>query len=158
MAAVCGSLYNYGQTPDSGKFFLPDLRGRFIRGLDRGANRDANRTIASEQLSRNKRHTHTSTHSISGGDHSHAMRGLKVKLGTTSGIQSSAPRITLGSGQHYYIGFPTTDENTQASGTVIHDSGNLSQSLTLTINNDPVATTEDESRPVNIALIYIIKN
>lgn len=31
---------NFGNSPPNGQFYLPDLRGRFIRGVDDGANRD----------------------------------------------------------------------------------------------------------------------
>ena len=37
---------------------VPDLRARFIRGWDHGANRDPNRTRGSWQEARTKRHTH----------------------------------------------------------------------------------------------------
>jgi microcystin-dependent protein len=32
--------FNFGANPPAGQFYLPDLRGRFIRGADDGANRD----------------------------------------------------------------------------------------------------------------------
>lgn len=31
---------NFGAQPPAGQFFIPDLRGRFVRGQDAGANRD----------------------------------------------------------------------------------------------------------------------
>ena len=157
LATVCASLYNYGQTPDSGKFFLPDLRGRFVRGWDHGANRDSNRTLASEQLSRNKRHSHTTSHSISGGNHTHGIKQIRRVGSNPSGLVGGGTNrnITLGSGQTYHVGYQNSSGSTS---NVIFNSGSLSLSLSLTVNNDPTSTAENESRPINIALIYIIKN
>ncbi len=36
--AVVG--FNFGENPPNGQFYLPDLRGRFVRGADNGAQRD----------------------------------------------------------------------------------------------------------------------
>lgn len=34
--ALCGNLFNNGQIPDADKFYLPDLRGRTVVGLNTG--------------------------------------------------------------------------------------------------------------------------
>ncbi len=154
LAAVCAA-FSAGL---SGQFRVPDLRGRFIRGWDHGANIDktANRTRGSEQLDRNKRHFHSSSYSVSttGGNHSHPIR--RIRLNENNG----AVDITLGSGQSYNVGYSNNDGALVSAGSAVKDSGNLSlsSSMSLTIHNDPIATADDESRPRNIALIYIIKN
>ncbi len=134
---------------------VPDLRARFIRGWDHGANRDPNRTRGSWQEARTKRHSHSAQYSVSttGGNHGHAIR----KISLQPSIANEA--ITLGSGQSYQIGYATN--NNGDTNQAISTSGNLSLSSTmnLTINHDPVNafTDEDDTRPQNIALIYIIK-
>ena len=149
LSTLLGSTYNNGQTPASGNFFLPDLRGRFPRGWDHGAGLDSGRTRGSTQTNENKQHTHSSsgTATVTGGNHSHTIRRLALNQNFNSG-----QHITLGSGQSYYMGF---NNSVDAGGTIIGNSGNLtlSGSISLTINNQ--GTTE--SRPENIALIYIIK-
>ena len=158
LAAVCSQTYNKGQTPPAGEFFLPDLRGRFVRGWDHGANVDqtANRTRGSEQGDRNLRHTHSTQHSATttGGDHAHAIRGIRLNE-MVNGVY-----VTLGSGQSYYASYANNDNVLTPAGTVVKTSGNLSlsTSISLTVNNDPVATGDNESRPKNVALIYIIKS
>ncbi len=57
--ALGGTASPYGQTLQT--FNLPDLRGEFIRGLDKGRGIDANRTIGSNQSSQNLAHTHSYT-------------------------------------------------------------------------------------------------
>ena len=61
--------------------------------------------------------------------------------------------ITLGSGQSYQIGYSTS--NSGSTNQAILDSGSLSMSGTvgITINNNG----GNESRPRNVALMYIIK-
>lgn len=152
LAAVC-AVFSAGL---SGQFRVPDLRGRFIRGWDHGANVDktSNRTRGSEQGDRNQRHTHSTQHSATttGGSHNHSIRKISLQPSIAN------VGITLGSGQSYQIGYATNEAgNTTAA---IGSSGNLSlsTSISLTINADPIVTTDNESRPINIALIYIIKN
>ena len=136
---------------------VPDLRARFIRGWDHGANRDPNRTRGSWQEARTKRHTHSAQYSVSttGGNHSHPIR--RIRLNENNG----AVNITLGSGQSYNVGYSNNDGALVSAGSAVKDSGNLSLSSTmsLTINHDPfnAFVGEDDTRPQNIALIYIIK-
>ena len=61
--------------------------------------------------------------------------------------------ITLGSGQSYQIGYRTSDSG--STNQAIIDSGNLSMTGTvgITINN----TGGNESRPRNVAMMYIIR-
>src|SRR5690606_26931263 len=105
--------YTFGGSGDS--FNVPDIRGRFIRGLDDGANRDVGRTLGSIQSDSNKQHNHggktgvqdtSHTHSgttNSGGAHSHQM---KIVDNSTSGPVDNGggwqfkTRETSTSGEH----------------------------------------------------------
>ena len=168
LATVCSDTYNNGQTPSSGNFFLPDLRGEFIRGWDHGRGTDASRTRGTPQASKNKQHTHSSSNSVTvtGGDHSHQIRQVRrVGMGESSAQElvegnSSAQRINLDHGQEYHIGYHKTDNYIALANTPVKSSGTLTStgSATITINNDPFTVSGiDESRPRNISLIYIIK-
>ena len=134
---------------------VPDLRARFIRGWDHGANRDPNRTRGSWQEARTKRHSHSAQYSVTttGGNHGHSIRKISLQPSIAN------VGITLGSGQGYQIGYATnfSGDTNQAIAT----SGDLSlnSTMNLTINHDPVNafTDEDDTRTQNIALIYIIK-
>lgn len=154
LAAICSNTYNKGQTPPSGEFFLPDLRGEFIRGWDHGRGKDAGRTRGSEQSSQNKQHTHTvasSSISNSGGNHGHSIRPLRLNQ------NNGAVGITLGSGQSYNVGYANNDGGLVGAPHAVKNSGNIghliSSSLSLTLNQNGGT----DARPDNIAMIYIIK-
>ena len=154
LASICGNTYNKGQTPPSGEFFLPDLRGEFIRGWDHGRGKDSGRTRGAEQSSQNKQHTHTvasSSISNSGGDHGHSIRPLRLNQ------NNGAVGITLGSGQSYNVGYANNDGGLVAANNAVKNSGNIghliSSTLSLSLNNNGGA----DARPDNIAMIYIIK-
>ena len=161
LSALLSNTYNYGQTPSSGNFFLPDLRGEFVRGWDHGRNKDTNRVRGSRQDTANLSHTHSvasSSISNSGGSHSHAMRGLHLQYQGNNQLTHYTPNITLGSGQTYYLGFPNTQTNTQAANTVIHMSGNIGHTISSTLSLSLNTNGHNESRPHNVALMYIIKH
>ena len=154
LAAVCGNTYNDGQTPPSGEFFLPDLRGRFVRGWDHGRGLDSGRTRGSGQTSQNKSHTHTvasSTITNSGGNHSHPIRRLRLNQ------NNGSVNITLGSGQSYNVGYANSNSGLVSAGNAVQNSGSIgssiNSSLSLTLNSNGGS----DSRPTNVAMIYIIK-
>tara|TARA_R100000234_G_scaffold119202_1_gene101488 strand:+ start:1043 stop:2254 length:1212 start_codon:yes stop_codon:yes gene_type:complete len=141
--------YKYGGSGNN--FNVPDLRGQFVRGVNTSnSGTDSNRGIGSSQSSQNQSHNHSYSNNsitVSGANHTHSIR----KLSLQPSIASVA--ITLGSGQGYQIGYATnfSGDTNQA----INTSGNLSMSgsVGITINN----AGGNESRPSNIALMYIIK-
>ena len=140
--------YKYGGSGNN--FNVPDLRGQFVRGVNTSnSGLDTNRGIGTTQTSANQSHNHTygnSSITVSGANHKHNIR----KINLQPSIANVA--ITLGSGQSYQIGYATNDGgNTNQA---VLNSGNLSMSgsVGITINN----AGGSESRPSNIALMYII--
>jgi len=143
--------YKYGGSGNN--FSVPDLRGEFVRGWASNTNdstRDQGRGIGTGQSDDITAHNHSYSNSsitVSGGNHNHSIR----KLSLQPSIANEA--ITLGSGQSYQIGYATNfnGDTNQA----INTSGDLSLSgnVGITINN----TGGSETRPRNVALMYIIK-
>jgi len=158
-AAVSRSTYSalfsvigttYGSGNGSSTFNLPDLRGEFIRGFDNGRGVDSGRSINNPQGSANQSHNHSYGNAgitVSGANHRHNARGFSLQPSVAS------VAITLGSGQSYQIGYRTSDSG--STNQAILNSGNLSMSGTvgITINN----TGGNESRPRNVAMMYIIR-
>ncbi len=152
--AIVGNIYS-AATPPSGEFFLPDLRGSFIRGWDHGRGVDPGRTRGSTQNDSNKSHTHTvasSSISNSGGDHGHAIRPIRLNQG------NGAVNVTLGSGQSYNVGYAFNDnQGNVAANNAVKNSGNFAGNITSTLSLNLNLSGGDESRPKNLALMYIIK-
>lgn len=71
--AAIGTLYGAGNGTTT--FSLPDLRGRFIRGLDGGANVDSGRTIGSTQDDSLQQHGHVLYRGDGGGYEGPQVRG-----------------------------------------------------------------------------------
>ena len=146
--AVIGTTYGSGN--GSSTFNLPDLRGEFVRGFDNGRGVDSGRSINNPQGSANQSHNHSYGNAgitVSGANHRHNARGFSLQPSIAS------VGITLGSGQGYQIGYRTSDSG--STNQAILNSGNLSMSGTvgITINN----TGGNESRPRNVAMMYIIR-
>ena len=141
--------YKYGGSGNN--FNVPDLRGQFVRGVNTSnSGTDSNRGIGSSQSSQNQSHNHSYGNNgitVSGANHNHSIRKISLQPSIAN------VGITLGSGQSYQIGYATnfSGDTNQA----INTSGNLSMSgsVGITINN----AGGNESRPSNIALMYIIK-
>jgi hypothetical protein len=65
----------YGNGDNTTTFALPDLRGRFIRGLDSGANVDSGRVLGSKQDDSLQQHGHNMYRGDGGGGEGPQTRG-----------------------------------------------------------------------------------
>ena len=127
------------------RFNLPDLRGRFIRGVDSGTGRDpdvnkreacskgGNQTgVGSVQDDAVQEHTHYQS------DHEHTYK----RPTTTAGIS------VVASSFHAYLS-PSSDVTTSSASGAIKGAK--------TYKTKDKVRTGDESRPKNAAVFYIIK-
>ena len=123
---------------DSNHFNIPDLRGMFVRGwanTKTGTNDDG-RTFAQAQSSRNKSHSHTGSASSTVTDpgHRHPVKGH-------GGDDDGGDQLT-GSNNN------ATRENAVTDATT---------GITVATNVTIAADGEDDARPDNIAMMYVIK-
>jgi len=138
--AVIGVIYGAGD--GSSTFNVPDLRGEFIRGFDNGKGIDSGRSIASSQGGSNLSHSHTatSTSSVTDSGHFHSTNVDNSNLFPANG----GTTIGFGGGGSY----PATNFGTMANATT-----GVTVATSTSVANDGGS----ETRPRNIAMMYIIK-
>ena len=150
--AVIGTQYGTGN--GSTTFNLPDLRGEFVRGFDNGRGVDSGRSINDPQSSANKSHNHTATTAISDPGHFHQSfrSGNAGERQHNSNLTSSNfPSSGTGAGnknEAYNIVAQSGEANVGRT-----SSENTGVNASTTTENDG----SSESRPRNIAMMYIIK-
>ncbi len=142
--AVIGT--QYGST-NSSNFKVPDLRGEFVRGFDNGRNADSGRSIGSSQGSQNASHNHSASASSTAGAHSHALNYQRKQVEDTGTAFVTDIRREGGDGD----GGSTTFTNNTNSGFM--NNATVSVSTSVSISNQG----GNESRPRNVAMMYVIK-
>ncbi|MCZ2203723.1 tail fiber protein [Bartonella sp. A05] len=123
----------WGKGDGTTTFNVPDLRGMFLRGLDNEKGIDKGRTLGSRQEDSFKAHTHTGK-TKEAGAHTHTYEELSV-LENMTAIDDSEWR-------NVYSKFRT--KNTSRAGNHSHE---------IILNQ----TGGEETRPVNVAVVYAIK-
>ena len=143
--AIIGTQYGAGN--GSTTFNLPDLRGEFIRGFDNGRGVDSGRSIATSQSDQNEAHTH-SAGSLSTANHN--MTGTITRIsesfessGSASGVFSKQTGFSAANTP----GRPDSNDAGQVT---------LSSNHTHSVSGN-TGSEGTESRPRNIAMMYIIK-
>jgi len=134
--AVIGTQYGAGN--GSSTFNLPDLRGEFVRGYDHGRGIDSGRSIsATPQSDQNKQHNHTASSSVNDSGHVH---------GTTF------------DNKKYFPGGNSTTVNYGGPGEYPADIFSMSSATTgVTVATSIGNDGGGETRPRNIAMMYVIK-
>ena len=134
--AVIGTQYGAGN--GSSTFNLPDLRGEFVRGFDHGRGIDSGRSIsATPQSDQNKQHNHTASSSVNDSGHVH---------GTTF------------DNKKYFPGGNSTTVNYGGPGEYPADIFSMSSATTgVTVATSIGNDGGGETRPRNIAMMYVIK-
>jgi len=144
--AVIGTAYGTGN--GSSTFNLPDLRGEFVRGFDNGKGTDSGRSIASSQGSQNAQHNHTANSSVTDSGHRHLP-------------QAQSPNSQQSNGHGVAINDNVVGNYGGGSGTGLGPLGNRHFLQNTTTGITVATTTENdggnESRPRNVAMMYVIK-
>lgn len=127
-------------------FNIPDLRGHFVRGWDNSRGVDSGRAFGSSQANQVGPHTHTASSSgstSSDGSHTHtdSINSLNNDWATFGGSALSANGAASALS-------PLATAGTSSSGAHTH---------TLSISTTVNSNGGTESRPINTALMYIIK-
>jgi len=135
--ALIGTQYGAGN--GSTTFNLPDLRGEFVRGFDNGRGVDSGRSIASSQTAQNQSHSHganaNATSNVNDPGHKHNARGY--------GNQDDGGNQFTGS-----------NNSSTRSNAINNANTGISVSTNVSVS---VANEGGESRPRNVAMMYIIK-
>ncbi|ALE03063.1 phage tail protein [Bartonella ancashensis] len=126
--AAIGEVWGKGDGKTT--FNIPDFRGMFLRGLDSRRRVDTDRVFASEQKCSLQEHTHSGKTSMNG-DHQHIYQQVIS---------------TADNGKYAWARGSSSFRNIISSSAGAHEHNVMIDS-----------TGGDETRPVNVAIIYAIK-
>jgi len=146
--AVIGTAYGAGN--GSSTFNIPDLRGNFVRGFDNGRGVDSGRSIATFQDQEYKLHTHNPG-SLSGSTNSTGAHNHAFKASNRAGDEDAWSGANKG-----FIGDNDGAAFTQGANTnKIYNNSNHSHSVSF--SGSTASSGGTETRPRNIAMMYVIK-
>ncbi len=136
----------YGGTNASSTFNLPDLRGEFVRGFDNGRGVDSGRSINDPQSDQNNSHTHGFSANTANANITGTISRISETFNSSGSVSGVFSKQTGFSGSNT-PGRPDTND----AGQVTLNSDHV-HSISGTTNSQG-----SESRPRNIAMMYIIK-
>ena len=160
--AVIGTRYGVGD--GSTTFAIPDLRGQFIRSLDDGRGFDANRSLGSFQPSQNLWHGHGISdpghgHGVYDAGHSHGVYDPGHEHGYHRSDPGGAGAVNLGSTYFCLTNLhqPFVGTDHRGTGIALHGSGTGISLYGSGTNISLQGEGGSESRPINTALLALIK-
>tara|TARA_R100000231_G_scaffold16138_1_gene17049 strand:- start:280 stop:1419 length:1140 start_codon:yes stop_codon:yes gene_type:complete len=139
---------NYGSGNGSSTFNLPDLRGEFVRGVDRGRGVDSGRNVATSQGSQNASHNH----SVSITTSTTSLTGTITKISETYASGGGGATGVFTKGSSAQAGNTPSRVDSSPAGSVSIDA-----SHNHSVSGNTANQGGNESRPRNIAMMYIIK-
>lgn len=145
--AVIGTTYG----GSGSSFNVPDLRGEFVRGWDHGRGIDSGRSIANAQGSQYAQHNHAAG-SLDVANKSLTGSATKIAESFTHGVTSGI--FSRGSNQNDNLTPSSVD--TSSTGTLNIDASH-DHSISGNTGNRGGTGNSSETRPRNIAMMYIIK-
>ena len=159
-AAVSRSTYsalfaiigvNYGSGDGSSTFNVPDLRGEFVRGVDRGRGVDSGRNVATSQGGQNVSHNHSLSASGTTSNPSPTLTGDVRRISEGYRAQGTASGVFTKEldGNNSITGSSSTSP-------VAGFSMDATHTHTVTVSGTS-GSQGDEARPRNVAMLYIIK-
>jgi len=153
--AIIGTTHGAGD--GSSTFNVPDLRGEFVRGWDDSRGIDSGRNFGTSQSDNNKQHNHSASSTITDPGHFHY-------VASATSINGSSNRLENKAGQNVRFatgGFVGNDSRQDYVAAAVTNSANTGRSevkttgisASVTVNNSAAG----ESRPRNVAMMYVIK-
>ena len=140
-------------------FFLPDLRGSFIRGWSADGDNDSDRRFGSFQNDAIQEHAHTAMYNNDeteyGGEHCHNIKYQKTTYGY-GGLTSSTYEMKEITSDDYLRSWVHSTEAVRANGQHNHKLPQICVQNVKNTNHNIVKTAQ-ETRPKNVALLYCIK-
>ena len=133
---------------------LPDLRGEFIRGFDNGKGTDSGRSMLSSQGDQNAYHRHSG--SVSGTTSTKSLTGNVRKVSETFAGQGTVSGIFTKLANQDAPLTPGSPDTSPTGGFSINASHSHTFSDSFNTSYQPTSSSA-ESRPRNIAMMYIIK-
>lgn len=135
--AVIGTSFGAGD--NSSTFNVPDMCGKFPRGWDHGRGVDPNRVLGSTQSDELKSHSHGASAAVAG-EHTHSTR----VGGDNNGVRPATPTNAITMSEAAADTAPPGTGQIESAGGHGH---------TITVNS----TGGSETRPINVAWMFIIK-
>jgi len=142
--AIIGTQYG---SASGSTFNVPDLRGEFIRGFDNGRGVDSGRSIASSQSDQNDQHSHGFSMTAS----TRSLTGTVQKIAETFSASGTASGVFAKTSAINAAATPASTDSSPSAGFSMDASH--THSVSGSINNQG----GNESRPRNIAMMYVIK-